>query len=151
MIGKIEAIHISISKGEPRKSIQSAQIDAGKGLLGDSHYGSKAQLIVMSKAARDEINQSDEPGLCFERFLETITIDFIAYEPIVGDMLSIGEVDLRIITVGKRCFPECEILKRGHRCVLTTAALSLEILTSGEISVGDEVILHGRNTNDSGQ
>ena len=141
MIGYVEAIHINIEKGKPRKSILSGKFIAGKGLKGDAYYGSKVQLVMLPLKVRQAIERSLEDGLCFSRFVETLTISFKEYEPKVNDIMIIGKVKMKIVSLGKRCFPECKIIANGNKCALAYGAVYLEILESGTIEVNDTVYL----------
>ena len=48
---------------------------------------------------------------------------------------------MKIVSLGKRCFPECKIVASGNRCALAYGAIHLEILESGTIEVNDAVYL----------
>lgn len=141
MIGYVEAIYINIEKGKPRKSILSGKFIAGKGLKGDAYFGSKVQLVMLPLKVRQEIEKSKEDGLCFSRFVETIMVSFKDYQPKVDDIITIGDVKMKIISLGKRCFPECKIIAVGKKCALAYGAIQLEILGSGTIEVNDTIYL----------
>lgn len=141
LIGYVEAININVEKGKPRKSILSGKFIAGKGLLGDAYFGSKVELVMLPLNVRQEIEKSKEDGLCFNRFVETIMVSFKDYRPKVNDIMTIGGVKMKIISLGKRCFPECKIIAVGNKCALAYGAIHLEILVSGTIEVNDTIYL----------
>lgn len=139
----MQGINLSVGKGTPRVSQESGEFVAGKGLKGDARFGDKVQLVALPYKTRIAIDKSVEPGLCFERFIETLSIDFDEYIPEVGDVLMIGSGKFLVESTGKRCFEECEILKKGYRCELSRDVIRLSIQQSTQIACGDPVYLQG--------
>lgn len=96
-------------------------------------------MVALPGATRDAIDRSGEPGLCFERFRETVTMAFTEYTPAIGDRLKVGEAVFEIVKVGKRCFPECELIRGGTRCALATDAFHCDVVEGGILRVGDPI------------
>lgn len=139
MIGKVKQINKSMEKGKPRIAIDSGEFTIGKGLIGDSYYGSKIEVILLPYDCREKINNSLENGLCFNRFIETISIDFNDYVLGIGEILKIGTAKFKVVSKGKRCFPECELLKPKKICCLAKETIYLDVIQNGEIKVNDKV------------
>ncbi len=144
-IGHVQQINLNIGKGKPRVSLESAEFIAGMGLKGDVRFGDKIQLVALPYKSRKAIDESDEPGLCFERFIETLSIDFGDYIPDVGDVLLIRAGKFLVESTGKRCFAECEILKNGYKCELSRDVFHLAIQQSSRVACGDSVFLQGED------
>ena len=141
MIGRVKNINLSVSKGKPRVKIDRGEFVMGKGLKGDRYFGSKIEVVMLPYTSRLEVDNSKEDGLCFERFLETLSVDFNDYKAKIGDVLVIGEAEFKVVSLGKRCFPECKILQNGKTCALAKETVYLDIIKSGSISLNDEVLL----------
>lgn len=150
-IGTVKRIHIKHEKGQPREGIQEGRFVTGHGLEGDLYSSGKVQVVALSWAARQETDRSEEPGLCFERFVETLTLDWEDYQPSPGHHFQIGEAEFEVETIGKRCFPECRILEQGRRCALAFEAVHLGIVRTGTIAIGDVIWLRGDDSDDSSQ
>ncbi len=141
MIGIVKNINLSVTRGQPRVKIDQGEFIESKGLKGDSYFGSKVEVVMLPYVNRLEIENSEEDGLCFERFLETLSIDFKDHNSRIGDVFAIGTAEFRVVSLGKRCFPECKILQKGKTCALSRAAVYLDVIKSGIVSIGDAVIL----------
>ena len=141
MIGIVKNINLSVTRGKPRVKIDQGEFIKGEGLKGDSYFGSKVEVVMLPYVNRLEIENSEENGLCFERFLETLSIDFNDFKPRMGDVLTIGTAEFQVASLGKRCFPECEIVQKKKTCALSRGTVYLDVIKSGIVSIGDKGVL----------
>ncbi|MEA3422202.1 MAG: hypothetical protein U9Q80_00070 [Bacillota bacterium] len=148
MIGIVKKINLSVTRGRPRVKIDQGEFIKNEGLKGDSYFGSKVEVVMLPYANRIEVDNSKENGLCFERFLETLSIDFNDFTPKIGDVLTIGTAEFKVASLGKRCFPECEIVQKRKTCALSRGTVYLDVIKSGVVSIGNRVILKSRGLDD---
>jgi len=146
MAGQVDAIHlIAEHEGEP-VAVGSATAVAGCGLEGDRYFGEglapERQLTLVDAAVLDEVAAAD-PTLALapgesRRQLTTSGVDLNA---LVGQEFRVGPVRCRGIEL---CEP-CSHLERHTgragimRALVHRGGLNAEILSDGEISVGDAV------------
>lgn len=142
-IGEVTAIYIQHKKEESNKLIEEGFIEKGKGLKGDIHSNNGSrQVCIFTAEGWDEILLSYTEGLCINRFHENIRIKNLElYRLKVGHNIKIGESVQEVTQIGKRCFPECEIVKKGKTCPLSKQVIFTRVLESGRVRIGDEIFL----------
>ncbi len=64
-----------------------------------------------------------------------ILIDLDPNDISVGDVLHFGEAEVMITRKGKRCFPECALIKSKRTCSLMTDLLFGKVIKGGLIKV----------------
>jgi MOSC domain-containing protein YiiM len=107
--GKVLAVNISDEKGEKKESIEKIR---AKGL--DVKYGDFAENLT--------------------------TEGIVLYELPVGTELKVGEhVLLRVSQIGKECHTRCAIFQQVGDCVMPREGIFTEVITEGEIKIGDEI------------
>jgi len=132
MKAKVLSIKLSIDKGN-RIEVKEGVLLENHGLEGDAYAKpGDREVCLMSKKTTDRLSNYGE-GLCIERFIETILIDLDSDLISVGDVLMLGEAEVLITKKGKRCFPECTLIKQ--KCPLMTEALFGKVIKSGKITV----------------
>lgn len=142
-IGEVTAIYIKHIKEEPNRFIEEGFFEKDMGLVGDIHSskGSK-EVSIFTAGGWDEILLSYTEGLCINRFHENIRIKNLElYRLKVGHNIKIGESVQEVTQIGKRCFPECEIVKKGKTCPLSKQVIFTRVLESGRVRIGDEIFL----------
>ena len=67
-------------------------------------------------------NEAPDDGLCIKRFKPDFTVENLrSFEE--GEAVEIDGERYLITKKGKRCFPDCDLLKRtGHTCPLASGA-----------------------------
>lgn len=140
-MGRVSAIFIKKDKESPRKEITEGEFRENHGLVGDVNSAAgPRQVCLMRKEDRELVNSDSRNGLCFERFRETVQIEGIALEALTKDSwFRIGDAIFKVTIIGKKCWPDCEIIKSKSICALPKAARFMGVLESGVIRVGDEV------------
>jgi len=143
--GIIKEIMIAREKGGPRDSIREGFFSAGFGLKGDIHGGpGDKQVVFFGVEGRERLSESTETGLCFKRFVPTLATEGIdLFELNVGTRLKIGDSIMEISGVGKKCYPECVLIKAKTPCVMPREVVFARVVESGLVRVGDQVQMVG--------
>ncbi|MEI6100806.1 MAG: hypothetical protein WCP73_03110 [Eubacteriales bacterium] len=134
---KIVQINVKDSEGFV-KTLEKAELTAGKGLLGDHHKEKPGRALSMldSKSAQQI---ALEPGLCTNRFIPNI---LLSEENGIdaGKQYKVGGAVIRITQKGKRCFTECPLFGEGKSCELSRNVLFADVVMTGLIKKGDSLI-----------
>lgn len=137
----------SLNKKEEKKGniikIREGFFEIDKGLIGDINGNSRdKQVSIFTREAREYIEKENINGLCMERFYENITIEGLIIDELhEGQTLKIGDTIQEISYIGKKCFPECNLLKANNQCPLSKEVIFTKVIKSGVIKVGDIVEL----------
>ena len=139
--GIIKEIMIRREKGTPRESITEGFLEKDFGLRGDIYGGPGGkQVVLFGIEGRDRLAESPEAGLCFKRFVPTLTTEGIdLFQLPIGNRLKIGDSILEISRVGKKCYSECVLIKAGTPCVMPEEVVFARVIEPGKIRVGEEV------------
>jgi MOSC domain-containing protein YiiM len=123
-----------------KSSEKKVQLIAGYGIQGDIHGGKSGRHVsIMFESTKTKVDSMSIKGLCTAKFKENLTLSGSS-ELKIGDIVKIQDSEIKITQVGKRCFSECELFQNGIECYLSEVAFG-EVLVSGEVKVGDEVVL----------
>lgn len=129
----ILSIKISIEKGKDRIEVKEGVLLQNYGLKGDAYGGpGNREVCLMSKKTKDKLKDYKD-GLCVARFVETILIDSDPSDILIGSVLRLGEAEIIITKKGKRCFPECMLIKQKKACPLVTEPMFGKVIKSGII------------------
>ncbi|HHV27044.1 MAG TPA: MOSC domain-containing protein [Tissierellia bacterium] len=141
--GEVVAIYIKNKRGEQEKLTQGGNFKTGHGLIGDIHSkGGNNQVSIFTLEGREKNSSLAHKGLCMERFYENITIKNIDVSRLyIGLRLIIGETIHEITQIGKKCFPECKLIRSGEVCSLAKEVIFTKIIKSGKIKIGDNIII----------
>lgn len=117
------------------------ELAAGKGILGDCHYGEQEkQIALVSSEIMHWIMAQEDPGLCFSKFHGNIMTQGIDYSLLTaGDILMTDHISIEIIKYSKRCFPECKRVQNHQSCKLRTGTGFAKVLKSGIVQTGDRI------------
>ncbi|MFA5524299.1 MAG: MOSC domain-containing protein [Tissierellales bacterium] len=141
LVGEVVAINIRNSDEMTPGSYKDGIFKENYGLIGDKHSSpGERQVTILSAEARNRINTIEIDGLCVKRFYENLTIkDLDTSKLIIGQVLIIGEAFFQITGIGKRCFPECDFVKRSEACSLQRGVIFAKVLSGGRVKVGEGV------------
>jgi MOSC domain-containing protein YiiM len=139
--GKILAVNISEKKGTRKKNINACAVLKDFGLKDDAHAGPWHRQI--SLLANESIQKMREMGLNvgYGDFAENITTESVDLVHLpIGTTIRIGDkVVLRVTQIGKDCHERCAIYYQAGDCVMPREGIFAEVLSEGEIKVGDEI------------
>ena len=141
MKGKIVSVNISDNKGEKKHNVEQCRLIKDMGLENDAHAGFMHRQV--SLLATDSIEKMRKMGLDvhpgdFAENLTTEGIDLVSLP--VGTKLQVGaSVVLRVSQIGKECHSRCAIFQQVGDCVMPKEGVFAEVLTEGEVKVGDEI------------
>jgi MOSC domain-containing protein YiiM len=141
MTGKIISVNISKDKGEKKHNIQKCILIKDKGLKDDAHAGFMHRQV--SLLAQESINKIKNMGIDVVPgdFAENLTTEGIELPTLpIGTKLLVGDgIILRVTQIGKECHARCAIFQQVGDCVMPREGIFTEVLTEGEIKVGDTI------------
>ncbi len=139
----VTAIHLAPGTRLPTRSVPRVEAEAGRGLVGDRYHGSRHRHVTIQSALDLQAGAADlgrpiDPGLTRRNL--TISGGRIPTRP--GERLSIGDVQLEVVRIAAPCRLLDDGLGPGAaRALHNRGGTVFRLLTSGTISVGDEVDL----------
>ena len=141
MKGKIISVNISADKGEKKHNIGKCTLQVGHGLADDAHAGPWHRQV--SLLAAESIKKIRDMGLEVNAgdFAENLTTEGIDLPALpVGTELRIGDgIRMKVTQIGKECHQRCNIFYQVGDCVMPREGIFAEVLSGGEVKVGDEV------------
>ncbi len=140
--GKVLAVNISEKKGTRKKNINSCTVLKDFGLKDDAHAGPWHRQV--SLLANESIQKMRDMGLDvgYGDFAENITTEGLdlVHLPVGTTMRIGGKIVLRVTQIGKVCHDRCAIYYQAGDCVMPKEGIFAEVVTEGEVKVGDEII-----------
>lgn len=146
---QVISLFVKRKKGENIIRIEEACLKKDCGLIEDVNgVGGDRQVSIATDKVRKYIKKGDSEGICNHRFYENITIEGLDIEKLyVGQRIIIGETIQEITSIGKNCFPECNLLISNNPCPLSEEVLFTKVIEGGSIKIGDKVdIMYYTNT-----
>ncbi len=141
--GKVLAVNISEKKGTKKTNIKSCALLRDFGLKDDAHAGPWHRQV--SLLANESIEKMRAKGLNvgYGDFAENITTEGIDLVHLpIGTEIRIGNlVLLRVTQIGKECHTRCAIYYQAGDCVMPKEGIFAEVVSQGEVKVGDEIII----------
>lgn len=140
-IGKVIAISVSKRKGTIKKNVPSANLIKDWGIEGDAHAGKwHRQVSLLANESIDTMRAAGLPGLRAGEFAENITTESLNIPGMkTGTRLKVGETELKITQIGKKCHDKCAIYARVGDCVMPREGIFAIVVKSGSIKVNDEI------------
>ena len=134
----VTAIHIALARRLPMRAVESVQVDAGLGIVGDRYHGTKHRHVTVQSqtgldAATEDLGSPVEPG----GTRRNITISQGDVPTTPGERIRIGDVDLEVVRAAAPCKLLDDVIGTGARTALRRRAGSVfRALSSGSIAVG---------------
>lgn len=156
MTARIEGIYITLKKAEDLESVPRVRAVAGRGLEGD-RYGFRAgtfsakdgatpkpgrQLTLIESEAIERLSRESRIQLAPGQSRRNLVTRGVALNDLVGKRFRIGTVECRGVQKCDPCGHLEKLTVRGVKDGLHDAGgLRADILTDGEISVGDALVV----------
>ena len=144
-MGKIKAINISNLVGENTFYINQAILNKNKGIVNDRYYGnfknSYEQVTLIESEKIDNFNKKINKKLDYKDFRRNIITSGINLNKLLNKKIQINNV---VFKIHELCQP-CKYLqnklkvKNLVKLLAFKSGVRAEILTSGEISINDQI------------
>lgn len=109
------------------------------GIQGDKTFGkSDRQICLLDSEVAEKVKHLN--GLCTKKFTGNILTTGITYALLdVGQRFKIGTAEIEMIQIGKRCFPNCNLVKQGKPCDLPKSCGFAKVIKTGIININDTI------------
>jgi molybdenum cofactor synthesis domain-containing protein len=141
-MGRVEAICISVTKGEKKSPQPMAHFVAHNGIEGDAHAGCWHRQVSLLRAEDIEAMRLRAlRGLKYGDFAENLVVSGVDLGALgLGSRLRIaGETVLTVTQLGKACHQRCVIYHEAGDCIMPRLGVFARVLRGGVVTVGDAV------------
>ena len=142
MNGQVVSVNISTEKGTIKTPVPVIEIDKS-GVVGDAHAGDwHRQVSLLAKESIELWSKDAGRKPSWGEFAENITTEgLVLYEMNPGDKLRIGEVELEVTQIGKKCHGTgCAIFREVGNCVMPKEGIFAKVMNYGSIRAGDKIV-----------
>jgi|TARA_B110000438_G_C15635496_1_gene572885 MOSC domain-containing protein YiiM len=147
MIGKVFKIGIVKSGSQDINIVSSIRALRNEGLDGDRfckiNNDKRSQLTIIEKEVIDGYNKLTNNNVPYESFRRNIITENIKLNDLVNKELLIGNVKIKVHDLCEPCRHLQEVLMEKDlvKNLLHKGGIRCEIMTSGTISIGDNIKL----------
>lgn len=139
----VQLLHVAKATRLPMRAVDSVEVEAGKGIVGDRYHGTKHRHVTLQSAdalaEASALYGSDVPAHLTRRNI-TISDGVVPRDP--GTRIRIGDVLLEVVRVAAPCKLLDDTIGRGAQEALRRRGGSVfRALEGGRIELGDEVDL----------
>ena len=139
---KVVSVNISREKGTIKTPVPEIVL-TGMGVDGDAHAGDwHRQVSLLAVESVKKWGEQAGREVAFGEFAENITTEgIVLYETNPGDRLLIGEVELEVTQIGKKCHGTgCAIFREVGNCVMPKEGIFAKVIRTGTVKAGNEII-----------
>ena len=138
---KVLSVNISEEKGTVKHPVEYIELFE-LGVKGDAHSGKwRRQVSLLAQESIEKSSKAINREIKFGEFAENITTEgIVLYETKPGDRLIIGETELEVTQIGKKCHTGCEIFSLVGNCVMPTEGIFAKVIKHGIIKAGDKIV-----------
>ena len=146
IMGKVLEIGISEKKTNKIVNVNDVQAIKGKGLVGEKHFKEdnniRCQITLIEIESINHYNKITGTSFPAINFLRNIITEGIQLNLLLGKEFSIGPVRVKAHDLCRPCKNLQDSFKQQNTVkeLLDTGGLRCEILSSGKISVEDQII-----------
>lgn len=131
----IVSVNISEEKGMRKRPVDQITLRRGHGIEGDAHAGDHHRQVSLLAMEDIEPLKQKLPGLKPGDFAENITTRGIELPAIpVGARIRIGDTELEVTQIGKKCHSGCEIMELTGDCVMPRRGIFARVIKGGVIN-----------------
>ncbi len=138
---KVVSVNISKKKGTIKKPVGEIELTE-LGVKNDAHAGNwHRQVSLLGKESVDKFEKEAKRSIEFGEFAENITTEgLILYETSPLDKLIIGNIELEITQIGKKCHgASCAIFQEVGNCVMPKEGIFARVMKNGIVKSGDTI------------
>lgn len=138
---KVLSVNISEKKGTIKLPVGSITLDE-RGVQNDAHAGDwHRQVSLLAKESVDKFSEQAGRKINFGEFAENITTEgIVLYETHPLDRFMIGETELEVTQIGKKCHGDnCAIFREVGNCVMPKEGIFCRVIRPGVITPGDAI------------
>ena len=136
----VVAVSISEKKGTRKKPQDSISLVVGHGVEGDAHAGNWHRMVSLLPEESVDVMREMLPNLAAGDFAENILTRGLSLKELpVGTVLTVGECELVVTQIGKKCHNDCEIHRLTGKCVMPTDGIFAVVTRGGVVRPGDAV------------
>jgi len=139
---KVVSVNISREKGTIKTPVPEILL-TGMGVDGDAHSGDwHRQVSLLAVESVKKWGKQAGREVAFGEFAENITTEgIVLYETNPGDRLIIGEVELEVTQIGKKCHGTgCAIFREVGNCVMPKEGIFAKVIRTGRVRAGNEIV-----------
>ena len=136
---KVVSVNISEKKGTIKKPVDLIELN-DLGVAGDAHSGNwHRQVSLLAKESVEKFEKEANRKIAFGEFAENITTEgIVLYETSPLDRFRIGDVELEVTQIGKKCHgTSCAIFKEVGNCVMPKEGIFARVLKHGSVKAED--------------
>ncbi len=131
----IVSVNISGKKGMRKRPVDEITLSRGHGIEGDAHAGDHHRQVSLLAMEDIEPVKQEIPGLKPGDFAENITTRGIELPSIpVGARIRVGDTELEVTQIGKKCHSGCEIMELTGDCVMPRRGIFARVIKGGVIN-----------------
>lgn len=135
---KIISVNISEKKGTIKKPVDQIELYE-RGVKNDAHSGNwHRQVSLLAKESVNKFEKQASRKINYGEFAENITTEgIILHETSPLDRLYIGDVELEVTQIGKKCHgTSCAIFAEVGNCVMPKEGIFARVLNNGTVEAG---------------
>jgi molybdopterin adenylyltransferase len=143
-VGTVDAICISLRKGEKKSPTPAARLLANHGIEGDAHAGPwHRQVSLLAAGDVEDMRRKGLPDLKAGDFAENMVVSGIELGALgLGSRLRVGkEAELSVTQIGKVCHTRCAIYRQTGDCIMPRLGLFARVSAGGTVAAGDPVVV----------
>ncbi len=140
-VGRLEAIWLKPVRREELEPVETAELRAGQGMVGNRHQGGRRQVTILEREAWDAVESEVNVSVPAETRRANLLVRGVSLRDTTGRVLEVGGCRMRI---GGETRP-CDLMEATIPGLKTAMAkdwrggVFAEVLDDGQISIGDDV------------
>lgn len=138
---KVISVNISTEKGTIKSPVPEIILNE-KGVEGDAHAGDwHRQVSLLARESIDRWGEQAGRQVAWGEFAENITTEgIVLHETRPGDRLLIGNTELEVTQIGKKCHGKgCAIFREVGNCVMPTEGIFARVIRQGKVKPGESL------------
>lgn len=144
-MAKIVSLNVSIAKGTEKQAQPSVTLRVAHGIVGDAHardWHRQISLLGVESIAKMTASRPELADLGPGSFAENITTEGIDLPSLpLGTRLLVGETELEVTQIGKKCHDKCNIFLRVGDCVMPREGIFVKVIKPGVLHPDDEIAI----------